>query len=277
MLAVLAALPLVLFAQVSGPRLVTPEDATLPAAPGPLAQAPDAAPPPGDAAGAPSTPAPAAPPPAAPPSTTGTPPTSTPPATASAAVDRRPRLPSLLGGETLRGASAAFAWAGWSSLGAAYAIGFSQLDDGGAVLDYDWAKSETRLGLVYRRAVAEAGGFDVAVRLGLAYYANFGSDYVYSDNHSDRGFELQPAVALSRRAAGGLFSTSVEAPLTVTTKYGAGILFSPRLAVGFEVPLYPQVTIGARFGIGYRAGAGDAPLPEGRGELQFLVLAGYEL
>ena len=62
-----------------------------------------------------------------------------------------------------------------------------------------------------------------------------------------------------------------------TMKYRAGFLFSPRLSVAFEAPLYPQVTVGARVGAGYRAGAGDAPLREGRGELQFLVLAGYQL
>jgi hypothetical protein len=37
------------------------------------------------------------------------------------------------------------------------------------------------------------------------------------------------------------------------------------------------MTVGARFGAGYRAGAGDAPLRTGRGELQFLVLATYQL
>ena len=65
--------------------------------------------------------------------------------------------------------------------------------------------------------------------------------------------------------------------MTVTMKYRAGFLFSPRVSFAFEMPLYPQVTVGARVGAGYRAGAGDAPLREGRGELLFLVLAGYQV
>jgi hypothetical protein len=156
-------------------------------------------------------------------------------------------------------------------------MGVTSQDDLGAFGDYDWAKSELRLGGLYRRPVTTAGGFDVAVRLTLALYLDLGSTYVYSENHSDRGVEAAAALVLSQRAAGGLFAASVEGPLTITGKYSAGILFSPRVAVSYETPLYPQMTVGARFGAGYRAGAGDAPLRTGRGELQFLVLATYQL
>jgi hypothetical protein len=184
---------------------------------------------------------------------------------------------SLAGAEPLRASSAAAAWAGWSSLGAAYAFGATPLDDVGGFLDHDWAKSELRVGVLYRRSFGSGGGFDVAGRLSASWYTNFGSTWIYSDNHSDRGIDLAPALVLSRRTNGGLFATSLEAPMTITWKYDSGFLFSPRVAFSYEVPLYPQLTVGARAAAGYRAGAGDAPLREGRGELQFLVLAGYQL
>jgi hypothetical protein len=198
-------------------------------------------------------------------------------ARAADAAPGRPRQQSLLSGESLRGGSAVLAWLGWSSLGAAYAIGFSDRDDGGLFLDHDWAKSETRIGILYRRALSPVGSFATAARLAVAWYENFGATWVYGENHSDRGFEVSPGLSLSRAVPGGLFSTVVEAPLTVTTKYENGVLFTPRASLAFEAPLYPSVTIGARAGVGYRAGAGGAPLREGRGELQFLVLLGYQL
>ncbi len=242
MLATVAALQLLVLAQAS--------------APAPSADAPPA--------GAEAT---AAPTPAGEPARQGAPPAGPP----------RPRQVSLLAAEPLRGASAALAWAGWSSLGASYAIGFTELDDVGASLDYDWAKSESRLGLFYRRPFGTAGPFDVAGRLAVSWYVNLGSDYVYDDNHSDHGFELSPALILSRPAAGGLLSATAEAPMTVTTKYRNGFLYTPRIAVAYEVPLYPELTVGARVAADYRAGAGGAPLREGRGEVQFLVLVGYQV
>jgi hypothetical protein len=277
MLATLAALQLVLLSQVSGPpRLVTPDDASLAEEEGASApqepETTDAGPP--DEGRPPGT----IPPPAEPPEGE-LPRKPDRPATAAgqAAKPGRPPQQSLLSAEPLRGGSAALAWAGWSELGAEYAIGFTERDDGGVYLSYDWAKSENRIGLLYRRPLAKAGAFDMAGRLAIAWYVNFGSDYIYDENHSDRGFEVVPALALSRRAAGGIFSVLGEAPMTVTMKYSAGFLFSPRVSLAYETPLYPAVTVGARVGLGYRAGAGDAPLKDGRGEVQFLVLAGYQL
>jgi hypothetical protein len=265
MLATLAALQLLALAPLAAPP--EPAEGSPPAQEG--AAAPQAIPEP-------------APPPAAEPGEPA-PEKAPPPDRASGARAARdaapgkPRQQSLLSGESLRGGSAALAWVGWSSLGAAYAIGFSDRDDGGVFLDHDWAKSETRIGVLYRRALSPAGSFATAARLAVAWYENFGATYVYDENHSDRGFEVSPGLSLSRAVPGGLFSTVVEAPLTVTTKYDNGVLFSPRASLAFEAPLYPSVTIGARAGVGYRAGAGGAPLKEGRGELQFLVLVGYQL
>lgn len=278
MIASLAALHLLLAAPLSTP-------------PGPLAgalaQAGETPPSPGDAvppdpAAPPDGAAPEAPPPGAAPVEPSPPPAAAPPPVQSRALRPvaapvRQRFPSFQGAETLGGSSAAGAWAGWSSFGGAWAMGVTSEDDAGAFGDYDWSKSELRLGGLYRRALATSGGFDIAFRLTLAWYVNLGSTYVYSENHSERGVEAGPGLVASQRAAGGLFSVSADGPLTITTKYRTGLLFSPRFGLAYETVLYPQLTVGARIGAGYRAGSGDAPLRTGRGELQFLVLAGYQL
>ncbi|HSD20647.1 MAG TPA: hypothetical protein VLC54_11450 [Anaeromyxobacter sp.] len=184
---------------------------------------------------------------------------------------------SLLSAEPLGGGSAALVWAGWSSLGIAWGQGLTQRDDLGAFADLDWAKTELRLGGFYRRPLGTAGGFDIAGRIGLAWYANFGGEWIYDDNHHDRGVELAPALVLSTRTMSGIISLSGEAPITVTAKHDAGLLFTPRVAASYETPLYDELTIGVRAALGYRAGSGDAPLRDGMADLQFLVLAGYQV
>lgn len=189
----------------------------------------------------------------------------------------RVRELSLLSAEPLGGGSATLLWAGWSSFGIAWAQGLTQRDDLGAFADFDWAKTELRLGAFYRRPLGVAGGFDLAGRLGVAYYANYGGGWIYEDNHHDRGVELSPALVFSTRAAGGVVSLSGEALITVTAKHDAGMLFTPRVAASYETPLYEELTVGVRAALGYRAGAGDAPLGDGMADLQFLVLAGYQV
>ncbi|WP_242343761.1 hypothetical protein [Anaeromyxobacter terrae] len=190
---------------------------------------------------------------------------------------RPPRTLSLLSAEPLGGGSATLAWAGWSSLGIAWAQGLTPQDDLGAFADLDWAKTELRLGGFYRRPLGTAGGFDLAGRVGLAWYANFGGEWIHDENHKDRGVELAPALVLSKRAIGGVISLSGETPVTVTTRYDAGVLFTPRAAASYETPLYDELTVGVRAAIGFRVGAGDAPLRDGMADLQFLVLAGYQV
>jgi hypothetical protein len=263
MLATLAALHLLALAQVAPPpREVTPADS----------QAEEGAPPPAGA-GAQNPPLPRKA------STTvraeAQPEASAPPA--AAAPDRARRPLSLLSAEPLGGGSTALAWVGWSSLGIMYGQGVTARDDLAGLLDFDWAKSELKLGALYRRPLGTAGPFDMAGRLSAAWYLNLGSDYVYDENHSDNGVEVVPGLAFSRRAGGGVLSALAEAPITVTTKYGAGLLFAPRFSLAYEAPLYPELTLGARLGAAYRAGSGDAPLSDGRAELIFLVLAGYQL
>jgi len=249
MLSTLAALQLLVLSQVAPPpREVTPADSTEEPAPPAEGSAPSENPPlprkraPGDAA-----------------------------------ARDRPRQFSLLSAEPLGGGSTALAWAGWSSIGIMYAQGITERDDLAGIADYDWAKSELRVGGFYRRPLGMAGSFDMAGRLAAVWYENFGADYVHDENRSDRGVELVPGLSLSMRGAGGIFSAIAEGPLTITTKHGAGLLFSPRVSFAYEGPLYPDVTLGARLGAGYRAGSGDAPLKEGRAELVFLVLLGYDL
>jgi len=184
---------------------------------------------------------------------------------------------SLLSGDSLRGGSTSLAWVGWSSLGIMYGQGVTARDDLAGFADYDWSTSELKLGALYRRPLGTAGPFDMAGRLSAAWYLNFGTDYIHDENHSDSGVQVMPGLSFSRPLGGGVFSALAEAPITVTTKYGAGLLFAPRFSVAFEGPLYPELTVGARLGAGYRAGSGDAPLSDGRAELIFLVLAGYQL
>jgi len=199
------------------------------------------------------------------------------PLEAPAEVFPAPHQLSLLSAEPLGGGSAALAWAGWSSLGIMYGQGITQRDDLGASLDFDWSKTELRLGGFYRRPLGTAGPFQMAGRLGIGWLVNFGSEWIHDENHRDRGPEVAPGLSLSARGAGGIFSILGELPLAVTVKHGSGLLFVPRLSVSYEASLYDELTVGVRAGAAYRAGAGDAPLRDGMGELQFLVLCGYQI
>jgi hypothetical protein len=259
MLATLAALQLVLLTQVAPP----PREVTADEKP-----ADESAPP----AAEPNAPLPSKP--GAKPAGAGAPATG---AAASPKAPARPRQLSLLSGESLGGGSTAMAWAGWKSIGAAYAQGVTSQDDLGAFLDLDWSTAELRVGALYRRPLGQAGAFDMAGRLSLAWYQNFAATWVHSENHSDRGIELVPGLSLSQHLSGGVFSMIGEFPMIVTTKYGSGFLVIPRVSVAYEAPLYPEVTLGARAGIGYRAGSGDAPLADGQADFLFLLTATYQL
>jgi hypothetical protein len=256
MLATIAALQLLVLTQVAPPpKEVTPDEP--PTSPAADAQNPPLPSKPGASGAAPAEPATAAP--------------------ASTTSRSGQRQLSLLSAEPLAGGAAAMAWAGWRSFGFAYAQGITNQDDLGGFAELDWSTAEFRLGALYRRPLGQAGVFDMGARLSLAWYQDFAATWVYSENHSDRGVELVPGLALSNHVAGGVFSMMGELPLTITTKYGSGLLFSPRFSLAYEAPLYPELTLGARLGIGYRAGSGDAPLKEGRAEFLFLVVATYQL
>jgi hypothetical protein len=201
-----------------------------------------------------------------------------PGAPVAAPQEVRPRRQlSLLSAEPLGGGSATLAWAGWSSLGVSWAQGISDRDDLGASADFDWARTELRLGGFYRRPLGKAGAFDMAGRLGVSWLANFGGQWIFDENHHDRGLEVAPSLVLSARGGNGIFSLSGDVPIAVTWKHDSGFLFIPRLSAAYETPLYDELTVGVRAGVAYRAGSGDAPLGEGGGELQLLVLLGYQV
>lgn len=273
MLATIAALHLAVLSQVAAPREVRPEDGIVEEAGAGASEAE-----PSDVAEAQQE--------AAPPAEGGAPAGETKPAEPSlperqaAVVPPKPAHPhqlSLLAAEPLDGGSASLGWLGWSSLGIMYGQGITGRDDLAASLDFDWSKTELRLGAFYRRSIGMAGPFDMAARLAVAWYADFGGHWIHEENHSDRGVEFTPGLSLSRWGAGGIFSGIVDAPITITTRQGAGLLFSPRFTFAYETLLYQDVSVGARVGLGYRAGSGDAPLTEGRAELTFLVVATYQL
>jgi hypothetical protein len=223
-------------------------------------QAPAAAPAPAPAP-APETPAaaPAAEPRAA-----------TPPAEA-------PQLVSLISAETLHGGSAALGWVGWPSFGASWGQGITDKDDAGALFQLDWASTELLLGAWYRRALGNAGPFLMSGRLGVSYYANFDGEMIYSDNRSAQGVQFAPSLLLSTRGAGGIFSISGDLPMTVTFSGSGGFLFQPRVTAAYETLLFDQMSLGVRGGVGYRVGSDDAPMKEGRADLELVVLVGYRI
>ncbi|MFY3742939.1 hypothetical protein ACOQFB_03440 [Anaeromyxobacter sp. Red801] len=249
-----------------------PPGAMLPPPPPPTQDAPAGTPtdaPPPEARPAPA-PAPARPPPVR----YEVAPAPAPAAAASPGAARAP-LRSLLSAEPLGGGSAVEVEAGWPSLGAMYGQGLTRIDDLGALASLDWAKTELRLGGWYRRGLGRSSGLDVAARLAVAWYANFGGTWIDSKNHTDRGLEVAPGLAFSRRAGGGVASALGELPLVFTVRHDAGLLFLPRVTFAYEAPFYGDFTLGARAGVGVRAGAGDAPLKETRGELTFLIVGGF--
>ena len=184
---------------------------------------------------------------------------------------------SLLSAEPLEGGSMATAWAGWSSFGAQWGMGVTARDDLGLSFDFDWAGTELRVGGWYRRPVGLAGPFDVAGRLGVGYYASYGAHFIHEGNHDDEGVSIEPALVLSSPGAGGIFSAAGEVPIVVTTRYDGGLLFTPRLSLSYETPVYPDLSVGVLGSIGYRAGTDEAPMRDGRADVRFLLLVGYQI
>jgi hypothetical protein len=184
---------------------------------------------------------------------------------------------SLLSAETLHGGSAVLGWVGWPAIGAMWGQGISEGNDAGVLFQYDWAGTEMLIGGWYRRALGRAGPFLLAGRLGLNWYADHEGTWIYSDNEANHGFQIAPSLLLSTRGAGGIFSISGDLPMTITLRGDGGFLFAPRVTGAYEASLYDQLTLGLRAGLGYRAGAGSAPMRDGRADLEIVVLVGYRL
>jgi len=187
------------------------------------------------------------------------------------------RFGSLLGAESLQGGSAAQAWAGFASFGVAYGQGVTTQDDIGATLDFDWSATETVLSGFWRRPLGNVGTWQMAGRLSVGWYLNFGGTWIHSDNRADRGIQLAPALLLSTRAGDGLVSVSGELPLTFTTWRDGGFLLGPKVSAAYETPLYDALTLGLRGAVSWRGGGGGAPMRGGRVEPELLVVLGYRV
>jgi hypothetical protein len=198
------------------------------------------------------------------------------PAAAGAQGVSGPDVPSLLGGETLRGTSAAMAWAGYSDIRLAYAQGVTARDDLGGQAGIDWATSELTIAAFWRRGFGKVGGWDLAGRLSVGWYLDGGSTLVHDDNQEDRGLLLAPSVLFSSRGA-GLLALEVALPVVITTWRGGGVIVAPRVAASYEAALYDQVSLGLRGSLGWRGGSGGAPMPSGQVVPQLLVTATYKV
>jgi hypothetical protein len=194
-----------------------------------------------------------------------------------AAADAPPGVPSLLAAPSLRGGSGALAWAGFSSLGIAYGQGVTLQDDLGVQADLDWTSTEATLGAFWKRPLGDVGGWQLAGRLRLAWYLDFGARWIHDSNRGDRGFVMAPALITSVRAGDGVVSLTGELPLTVTGWRGGGFLAKPRVSAAYEAPLYGSWTLGISAGLTYRGGGGGAPMRGGQLSPELLVLAGYRV
>jgi hypothetical protein len=186
-------------------------------------------------------------------------------------------IPSLLSAEPLGGSSAVVAWAGWSSLGAAYAQGVTPDDDLGVIGDLDWSTGELRLSAFYRRPLGRVGLVDLGARLRAGWYDDMGATWIQSGNLGDRGVEFAPGLVVSTRGAGGVFSLGGDLPIAVTIWRSGGIFAAPKLSFSFETTLYGDLSVGVRVAGSYRAGAGDAPMSNPHALLDLQVLAGWKL
>jgi hypothetical protein len=184
---------------------------------------------------------------------------------------------SLLGAASMDGGSGALAWAGYSSLAIAYAQGITTQDDLGASAEFDWSSTELWLSAFWRRPLGRVSDWDLGGRLRAGWYMDFGGAWIHADNLSDRGVLVAPAMVFSTRGGEGLVSITAELPVTITTWRGGGFLVAPKVSVGYETPLYGDLTIGVRAAVSYRGGGGDAPMRSGRVEPELLVLAGYRV
>ena len=185
-------------------------------------------------------------------------------------------VPSLLGGESLRGGTALLGTAGFATLGVAFGQGVTARDDLGLSASLDWASSELVLGGFWHRQLGRAEGWDLAGRLSAGWYLDGGSTLIHDQNLSDRGLQLAPGLVASSRGV-GLLSLAVDVPFTITRWRGGGTWIAPRLAVSYEVALYDQVAVGVIGSLAWRGGTGGAPMRAGQVLPELLVTATWKL
>jgi hypothetical protein len=186
------------------------------------------------------------------------------------------QVPSLLGGESLRGSTAALATAGFATLSIAYGQGLTARDDLAGSAQFNWSTTELVLGGSWRRQLGRVGGWDLAGRLAAGWYLDGGSTLIHDDNLPDRGVQLAPGLALSSRGL-GLLTVSLDVPFTVTTWRGGGTWIAPRLAVTYEAALYDRVALGVSGSLAWRGGTGGAPMRAGQVLPELLVTGTWKL
>jgi len=185
-------------------------------------------------------------------------------------------FPSLLGGESLRGGTAALATAGFATLSLSYGQGLTARDDLGGLAQLNWSTSELVLGAFWHRQLGRVGGWDLGSRLAVGWYLDGGSTLIYDDNLSDRGVQFTPGLALSSRGL-GLLTVSFDLPFTVTTWRGGGTWIAPRLGVSYEAALYDRIALGVSGSLAWRGGTGGAPMRAGQVLPELLVTATWKL
>jgi hypothetical protein len=186
------------------------------------------------------------------------------------------QVPSLLGGESLQGGSMLLATAGYATLSAAYGQGLTERDDLGLSAALTWSTRELVLGGFWHRQFGQASGWDLAGRLAAGWYVNGGSTFIYDDNLEDRGLQLTPGIAASRRGP-GLLSVAFDLPFTITTWRGGGTWIAPRASVSYEVALYEQLALGVLGSLAWRGGTGSAPMRAGQLMPELLVTASWKI
>lgn len=185
-------------------------------------------------------------------------------------------VPSLLGGESLRGSTALLGTAGFATLGVAYGQGLTMRDDLGLSAQVNWSTSELVLGGFWRRQLGQVEGWNLAGRLSAGWYLDGGSTLIYDRNLADRGFQLTPGVVFSSRGV-GLLAVALDVPATVTTWRGGGTWIAPRLSVSYEAALYEQVALGVIGSLSWRGGTAGAPMRKGQVLPELLVTATWKL
>jgi hypothetical protein len=204
-----------------------------------------------------------APPPAVPPAPASPPGHEGRIATPHAVGGRRPERPP----ETLAGAGAlgsgGVAWlteVGYPVLALTYGQGISDLDDLGGTARISWTTGEMLLGVLWRRELWRDGG-RTAFRLVAGPWFDFGATWIYPENQANVGLEVAPGLAWTTPAGAGLASVTGDLALTWAFQRGMGVAASPRLGASYEVPVMPDVTLGARVQLWIRWGSGSAAIP----------------
>ncbi len=171
------------------------------------------------------------------------------------------RLGSLQGGEPLGpGGTIVSFTAGYTTLSATFAQGFSAGADYGAQLELDWRTTEVVAAGLWRQTVWRSGPLLLAWRVRGGFYGDLGSTWSVTSNRSDGGFQVRPGLAASARLAGDhLFSLAVDAPFDFTFSRGGGFATGLRAAASFETALQRDVAVGLRAGGGALWSVGGAP------------------